>query len=216
MVAKRKPIKKSGANQITADETIEDHAVAIARTALRPTVQAAFTLRECGRLYGNVELSGLVNALTEQTRASSDGDLTRAGDMLTAQAHTLDAIFNFLARLALNSENLDTLDRYLKLGLRAQSQCRSTWEALSSIKNPRMIGYVQQANIAHGPQQINNASAGPERAPRARGNQNPPNELLEDKDDEADEWLDTGAPQEAVEVDKDLETVASKYRPKDS
>ncbi len=83
MVAKRKPIKKCGANQITAGKTDVDQA--IARAVLRPTVQAAFTLRECGRLYGRAELSGLVHALTEQTRASNDGDLTRAQAMLTAQ-----------------------------------------------------------------------------------------------------------------------------------
>ena len=86
MVAKRKPIKKCGANQITADETNEDHVDAVARGALRPTVQAAFTLRECSRLYGRAELSGLVNALTEQTRASGDGDLERAGTKST-QCH---------------------------------------------------------------------------------------------------------------------------------
>ncbi len=197
MVAKRKPIKKCGANEITADETNEDQAVIMARGALRPTVQAAFTLRQCGRLYRNVELSGLVDALSEQTRASGDGDPKRAGAMLTAQAHTLDAIFNFLAQLALNSEYLDTLDRYLKLSLRAQSQCRSTWEALSSIKNPRMVGYVKQANIAHGPQQVNNASAEPEGASRAREKANLKNKLLEENDGERLDFGTTSAPGQA-------------------
>jgi len=202
MASKRKLIKKCGANQITADETNEDQAVAIARAALRPTVQAAFTLRECGRLYGNVELSGLVNALSEQTRASGDGDLKRAEAMLTAQAHTLDAIYNSLARKALNAELLSQFEAHLKLALRAQSQCRSTWEALSAIKNPVGRAYVGQANFAYN-QQINNAT----NSSRTRENQNPPNELLENKEHEPDKWLDTGAPQEAVEVNQDLETV---------
>ena len=202
MVAKRKPIKKCVANQITADETNEDQAVRIARTALRPTVQAAFTLRECGRLYGNVELSGLVNALTEQTRASGDGDLNRAEAMLTAQAHTLDAIYNSLARNAMNAELLSQFEAYIKLALRAQSQCRSTWEALSAIKNPPMVGYVQQANIAHGPQQVNN-----ETSTRARENRKAPIELLENTEHEPDKWLDTGTPKETVRADQELETV---------
>ena len=174
MDRKRKSIKKGEPNQITAGKADEDQAAAIARTVLRPAVQAAFTLRECGRLYGRAELSGLVDALTEQTRASGDGDLKRAGAMLTAQAHTLDAIFNFLARLALNSENLDTLDRYLKLGLRAQSQCRMTWEAMSSIKNPRMVGYVQQANIAHVPQEHLHYEPKGQRDPASRPGRVPP------------------------------------------
>ena len=41
MASKRKLIKKGDPNQITADKTDEDQAVA--RAALRPTVQAAFT-----------------------------------------------------------------------------------------------------------------------------------------------------------------------------
>ncbi len=210
MDSKRKPIKKCGANQITAGKTDEDQA--IARAVLRPTVQAAFTLRECGRLYGRAELSGLVNALTEQIRASGDGDLERAGAMLTAQAHTLDAIFNFLARLALNSENLDTLDRYLKLGLRAQSQCRMTWEALAAIRNPRVMGYVRQANIAHGPQQINNASAEPERASREREKANLKNKLLEENDGERLDFGTTSTPGQAHPA---MATVGEIDRPED-
>ena len=70
----------------------------------------------------------------------------------------MDAIFNNLAqRAAMNmGEYLDATDTYLKLALRAQSQCRSTWEAVSTIKHPPMAGYMQ-ANIAHGPQQVNNS-----------------------------------------------------------
>ncbi len=200
MVAKRKPIKKCGANQITAGKTDEDQA--IARAALRPTVQAAFTLRQCSRLYANVELSGLVDALTEQTRASSEGNLKQAEAMLTPQAHVLDALFNRLTRIAMNAEHLDTADRYLKLALRAQSQCRATWEAISAIQNPPMAGYVQQANIAHGPQQVNN-----ETSTRARENRKAPIELLENTEHEPDKWLDRGAPEEAIRADQDLETV---------
>ena len=87
---------------------------------------------------------------------------------MTTQAHTLDAIFNNLARRTINAEYMDNLDRYLKFALRARSQCRVTWEALATIKNSPVAGYVRQANIAHGPQQVNNASAAPAGAP-ARG-----------------------------------------------
>ncbi len=130
--------------------------------------------------------------------------------MLTAQAHTLDAIFNYLARCAINAEYMDNLERYLKLALRAQSQCRATWEALSTIKNAPTMGYVRQANIAHGPQQINIHR--PDDKPEEK--QIPPNELLENKEHEPDKWLDTGAPQEAVGADSDLETVGKVHRPK--
>ena len=164
MGSKRKPAKKRDPNQITAPRRPgEDQAVAIARTALRPTVQAAATLKDYGKAYGDLDLGGLIESLTEQTQASINGDLGRAEAMLTTQAHTLDAIFHNLARrAALNmGEYLPACQTYLKLALRAQSQCRATWEALVAIKNPPVMGYVRQANIAHGPQQVNNASAAP-------------------------------------------------------
>ena len=185
MATKRKSTKKRDPNQITAaGKPDEDQAVAIARTVLRPTVQAAVTLKEYGKSYGDLDLGGLIDSLTEQTRASSDGDLKRAEAMLTTQAHTLDAIFNNLARRAINAEYMDNLDRYLKLALRAQSQCRATWEALATIKNPPVAGYVRQANISHGPQQVNNAPNAPAGAPRAGENPNLQNKLLEENDGE--------------------------------
>ena len=49
MASKRKSTKKRDPNQITAaGKPDEDQAVAIARTVLRPTVQAAVTLKEYG------------------------------------------------------------------------------------------------------------------------------------------------------------------------
>ena len=156
MARKRKPAKKRDPNQITAaGPPDEDTAVTIARTVLCPTVQAAVTLREYGKSYGDLELSGLIDALAAQTKAVTDGDLGRGEAMLAVQAHTLDAVFNNLAQRAINTEYVDNFDRYLKLAFRAQSQCRATWETLVTMKNPPTMGYVRQANIAHGPQQVN-------------------------------------------------------------
>jgi hypothetical protein len=185
MATKRKTTKERDPNQVTAaGKPNEDRAVAIARGVLRPTVQATVTLRDYGKSYGDLDLNGLIDSLMEQTQASNDGDLKRAEAMLTAQAHTLDAIFNNLARRAINCEYMDHLDRFLKLALRAQSQRRTTWEALVATKNPPMMGYVRQANIAHGPQQVNNASAAPDGAPCAGESPNRKSKLLEEKDGE--------------------------------
>ena len=213
MATKRKPAKKRDPNQITANgKADEDQAVAIARTVLRPTVQAAVTLKEYGKSYGDLDLGGLIDSLSELTRTTSDGDLKRAEAMLTAQAHTLDAIFNNLARRAINAEYMDNLDRYLKLGLRAQSQCRATWEALATIKNPPVMGYVRQANIAHGPQQVNNATAASDGDSRAGKNPNLQNKLLEETDGER---LDTGAAGAAGRADPAMATVGEVDRAED-
>jgi len=66
----------------------------------------------------------------------------------------------------------------IRLALKVQAQLRATIQALADLKNPRPIAFVQQANIAHGPQQVNNAArpAGPS---GARESANQPNELLE-------------------------------------
>ncbi len=182
------------------------------QTCGTPTVQAAVTLKEYGKSYGDLDPGGLIHSLTEQTRASSDGDLKRAEVMLTTQAHTLDAIFNNLTRRAINAEYMDNLDRYLKLALRAQSQCRATWEALATIKNAPVAGYVRQANIAHGPQQVNNASAAPAGAPRTGENPNLQNKLLEEKDGER---LDPGTACPPGQADQAMATVGEVDRAED-
>jgi hypothetical protein len=211
MANKRKPAKKHSSNQILAlPGPDEVEALLIARTVLRPTVQAAATLKAYDKSYGDIDLKGLVDALAEQTKYSNGGDLSRAEAMLTAQAHTLDAIFNNLASKAIKAEYMGILDTYLKLALRAQSQCRSTWEALAAIKNPPFMGYVQQANIAHGPQQVNNSP--PDETSRTRENENQQNKLMEQKNDE---WVDTGTKGAAGRADTAMATVGEVDRTED-
>ena len=59
--------------------------------------------------------------------------------------------------------------------IKAQSQCRATLETLAAVKNPQPVAFVQQANIAHGPQQVNNGAA---EASRAGKIENQPNKVL--------------------------------------
>ncbi len=214
MAKKKKPAKKRDPNQIVAaGPPNEDEAVAIARTVLRPTVQAAVTLKEYGKSYGDLSLSGLIDGLTAQTKAATDGDLGRGEAMLTAQAHILDAVFNKLAQRAINAEYLENLDRYLKLALRAQSQCRATWETLATMKNPPMMGYVRQANIAHGHQQVNNAPSTPGDTSRPRENADMQNKLLEENDGER---LDIGAAGAASRANPAMAPVGKVDRTKDA
>ncbi len=63
----------------------------------------------------------------------------------------------------------------MRLALKAQSQCRATLETLATIKNPPVV-FARQANIANGPQQVNNGTAAPARAENATIT---PNGLLE-------------------------------------
>ncbi len=211
MASKRKPAKKRDPNQITAaGSPNEDKADFIVRAVLRPTVQAAVTLKEYGKTYGDLDLPALVDALTEQTKAVTDGDLGRGEAMLTAQAHILDAVFNNLARRAINAEYMDNFDRYLKLALRSQSQCRATWEALATMKNPPMMGYVRQANIAHGPQQVNNAASTASDTPRPRENADLQSKLLEEN---YGERLDIGEAGVADGANPEMAPLGEVHRP---
>src|SRR5215510_14617635 len=75
-------------------ETLAD---ALAHTSLKPTVQAAATLMKY-KCFGEMSINTLVADLSKQCDLASQGDLARAEALLTAQAHTRDAIFNNLAR----------------------------------------------------------------------------------------------------------------------
>ncbi len=181
----------------------ETEARALARAVLRPSVQAAVTLADYNRSISEVPLEGLIKELGEQIKAVQNGNVARSEAMLATQAHTLDAIFNSLARKAINAKYMDNLDRYLKLALKAQAQSRATWEALARVKNPPIAGYVGQANIAHGPQQVNNGlpvnaeTSGPENATVQ-------NKLLDQNDGERLDCRETGA---SVGADQGMATV---------
>lgn len=188
----------------------ESNAKVMARSALQPTVRAAFTANAY-RVAGmdDLDLTELVDELSAQCDKTRVGDLGRPEAMLTAQAHTLDAIFNRLAMQAAGNVGHypETVDIYLRLGLRAQAQCRATLEALAAIKNPPVV-FARQANIAHGPQQINNGVAA--ESARTEETTNQPIELLENN---RGEWMDAGATSAAGRGDPIVETVGEVDRP---
>jgi hypothetical protein len=97
----------------------------------------------------------------------------KAGDlegMLTSQAVTLNAVFTTLTHSARSTKLLDHFDHYLRLALRAQSQCRATLETLAVVKNPPV--FAKQANAA-GQQVVNNGvMVGGSRAGKEAGEQN--------------------------------------------
>lgn len=84
--------------------------------------------------------------------------MRRPEAMLVAQMHTLDGLFSNFARRAhgnMEAGHGDAAERYLKLALKAQSLCRTTIEAQTTLKNPPIV-FAKQANVTTGPQQINN------------------------------------------------------------
>lgn len=216
---KPKATAKSTRTLNSARSPDESEERAFARTALRPTVQAAIAQYDVlQKHFAGVELNELVNELARQAKGAEKGDLGRMEAMLVAQAHTLDLLFNRLVQrgAAQIVEYPQALETYLKLAFRAQGHCRATIEALAEIKNPRPVAFVQQANIANGPQQVNNGQyAGvslPVRARDARAGEieSQPSKLLEQGNGK---WLDTRAQGSPVGSDPSLEAVEALDRP---
>ena len=121
--------------------------------------------------------------LAAQCESVQDGHMGRMEAMLVAQAHTLDAIFNRLAAHASAhvGDRVDLTAGYLKLALRAQSQCRANIEAVTLMKNPPVV-FAKQANFAAGHQQVNNGVAAQVTSgaqAHVHENEKPQNELLE-------------------------------------
>ena len=174
----------------------ESEEQSMARTMISPALQSAATINEYVNSPIDLDLQAIIDCLDKQVSQVKNGNFDSIEQMLLVQAYTMDVIANNLFRRAKNQEYMSNLESYLKLGLRAQNQCRTTLEALMRAKNPKT--HLSQTNIGYN-QQVNNQL----------GVQN---ELMEKTDGER---LDTGTPQETVRVDPELATVEQVHRAKD-
>lgn len=176
---------------------------ALARTVTSPECLSASVLTICQNIQ-HTQINEMIKELKHQTAAVQSNDLSRAESMLIAQAHTLDGLFARLTTNALTSTDMDKLERYMKLALKAQNQARATLQTLVELKTPKQVAFVKQANI--GSQvQVNNAGS----PSHARTNKKAPNELLEV---EHGERLDTRATGTASGVDSAMAPVGAKHR----
>jgi hypothetical protein len=150
-------------------------------------------------------------ALATATEKVKNGDLAGLETTLTAQAVALNAMFTQLAHRTSTMTNVDQIDRFTRLALKAQGQCRATIETLALMKNPPTV-FARQANIAHGPQQVNNgtSSANPGAQPSRAGNQeSEPIKLLE----APGECMDFGTTSTAGRGDQTMAPVGTVNRP---
>lgn len=182
----------------------ETHGQTLARAHTMPENLSAAVLVGSGLV--NAPVTDLARELRRQTEAVNNGDLTRAENMLLAQAHTLDALFANLATRALTAKHLDNLDSLLRLAFKAQNQSRATLQTLAELKAPKQIAFVKQANIGQHVQVNNSIPAAHTRTRKPKKTQN---ELLE-----ADhvQWLDTRATGTPSGHDSELETVGEQHR----
>ena len=169
-IKKKVPVKNKSSVIVNAGKD-EDQDEAISKTLSRPETQAAVTIQKLTDLH---DVNALAKILSKQTADVVGGNMTRPESMLLSQAHTLDALFNSLVMKGLGQTHMPHYKAFMRLAFKAQSQCRSTLQTLSDIKNPSVV-YAKQANITNGNQQINNGVP----APRTQENIKYSNELLE-------------------------------------
>ena len=79
-----------------------DEAAALARMALKPSVNAAVVTQSYSKNFGEVDLGALMGELSVGMKDVWAGDMKRAESMLYGQAHALQSIFVSLARRATN------------------------------------------------------------------------------------------------------------------
>lgn len=142
------------------------------------SVNAAGIIEEfSAAAFGRPGIDAIAESLIGKIDNVRDGSLKGCEAMLMAQALALQSMFMSLSRRAAAQDYLKQYETYLRLALKAQSQCRATMEALATIKNPPVV-FARQANITNGPQQVNNGTTFPA-STRAEEPQFAPNELLE-------------------------------------
>jgi hypothetical protein len=160
-------------------------------------------------LIGELSLPESIDVFQEKAARVQRGDLSEVESMLTAQAAVLDVVFNVLAKRAASNmgQSMVTCETYLRMALKAQSQCRQTLETLTEVKYPKAATFVRQQNIA-AQQQVNNgvpASSSPAHAKNA----NLTNELISEADNAT---LDEGRTGTTGATHPDMATVGAVHR----
>jgi hypothetical protein len=146
MAKKAKPTDEMQPNNalLVEQSPNETGAMAMARKVLDPGFRHAVTASSfSGKVLGNsIEHPGLMDYVHHVLKIGNKaeaGDLAIASRLLASQAITLDSMFTELARrTALNmGEYISAAERYGRLALKAQSNCRATLEALAKLHQPR-------------------------------------------------------------------------------
>ena len=167
-------------------------------------------LRSIMAIEGNdgagVELDAvtLLARLKLQSAAVNSGDLALCESMLINQSVAMQSLSTRLIERGMQQSQMQNIEGFMRLALRAQAQSARTLQILNECKHPMI--FARQANIAHGPQQINNgAIAG------APATHNAPNKVL--LEELPNERLDTRTQGATSRVDPAMATVEAVHRP---
>ena len=148
MVSKSVPVVKGKTELETAER--------IAKLAVSPEMSSQRVVAASERDKGldeYLDVPQLMAVLKAESGRLSEGKSEDVGPILANQAIALQSLFARLTERALSQNSMSNIEAFMKLALRAQSQCRATLEALASLNKPPSI-HAFQANVATN-QQIN-------------------------------------------------------------
>lgn len=207
-------IGQNGTESVKTDVTTSAEK---ARFATTPAVQAVAVMAPYQESFvgKEVDLNLIMQSLNKTFEDVANGDLSAMESMLVSQATALQTIFTGLARRAHEQSQQKNFEAYLGLALKAQAQSRATISTLVDLKYPRQATFVKQANIANGPQQVNNGLSSVEStqlsgAKKLRVEQN---KLLEADDGQRSSGVDAGEAKKAERSHSRLAAMEPVHRP---
>lgn len=204
---------------LSTDDSTKRTGEVLASEVMKGHVNAALLLSNLLRgVYG--ETAGLgdwQSGLVQTTKVVKSGDLSDIEGMLVGQAYALDALFLHLIRRSQDTNLMPQLETFIRLALKAQNQSRATAQTLATLKNPQQTVFLKQANIAHGPQQVNNNIVPQYQQPRIDDHGNSASSLKNFKTEQNEllnaheeiDRLDTGAAGKAVSNDPAMDAVGA-------
>ena len=148
MVSKSVPVLKGRTELETAER--------IAKLAVSPEMSSQRVVAASERNKGldeHLDIPQLMAVLKAESKRLSEGKSEDVGPILANQAIALQSLFARLTERGLSQNSMSNIEAFMKLALRAQSQCRATLETLSSLNKAPTV-FAQQANVATN-QQIN-------------------------------------------------------------
>lgn len=112
-------------------------------------------------------------AILHKSSAVKRGDHSELEEVLVSQIEVLNSMFCRFASdaAAYMGKDSEVVETYLRIAMKAQAQTRASIETLVLMKNPTTV-IARQANIASGPQQVNNTVPNRSRAKKSRKAQN--------------------------------------------
>ncbi|MGH8515373.1 MAG: hypothetical protein ACREV8_15820, partial [Gammaproteobacteria bacterium] len=208
----KEPKDGHGGDLGVAETKSKAKAARVAKRLMQPSTIAGVVISQLGNFF-KLDMMTLIDHLQDGVNDISKNDLGGCEAMLYCQAQALQAVFSDLLLQATQQEWFPHYETFMRIALKAQNQSRTTLETLATIKNPPAV-FAWQANIAHGPQQVNNNGMMPAGEPRAgaRETEKPHNELLEETPHER---LDTGTTGAGIGFDPAMAAVGAINRAED-